>query len=30
MAGHLTGPAVHDAVLDALLGSRPVHVRDYF
>ncbi|MFB9312165.1 GNAT family N-acetyltransferase [Nocardioides plantarum] len=30
MSGHLSGPATHDAVLDALLGGRPVHVRDYF
>ena len=30
MLGHLTGPAEHDALLDALLGSRPAHVRDYF
>jgi predicted acetyltransferase len=30
MLGHLTGPAEHDRVLDALLGSRPAHVRDYF
>ena len=27
---HLTGPDTHDAVLDAALGGRPVHVRDYF
>ena len=30
MTGHLGGPTVHDAVLDALLGGRPRHVRDYF
>jgi predicted acetyltransferase len=30
MTGHLTGPPTHDAVLDALLGARPLHVRDYF
>lgn len=30
MTGHLTGPTTHDALLDALLGGRPVHVRDYF
>ncbi|MDO9457545.1 enhanced intracellular survival protein Eis [Nocardioides sp.] len=30
MTGHLTGPTTHDAVLDALLGSRPLHIRDYF
>ena len=27
---HLTGPTDHDAVLDAVLGGRPLHVRDYF
>jgi predicted acetyltransferase len=30
MSGHLTGTAEHDALLDAVLGGRPVHVRDYF
>lgn len=30
MAGHLTGPADQDPVWDALLGARPLHVRDYF
>lgn len=30
MLGHLTGPRDADAVLDALLGGRPLHVRDYF
>ena len=30
LAGHLSGPAGHDRLLDALLRSRPVHVRDYF
>ena len=30
LLGHLTGPAMHDAALDAALGGRQVHVRDYF
>jgi len=30
MAGLLTGPTDHDAALDALLGSRQLHIRDYF
>ncbi|MBB6628598.1 GNAT family N-acetyltransferase [Nocardioides sp. KIGAM211] len=30
LAGHLTGPDHHDATLDALLGGRRVHIRDYF
>ncbi len=30
LADHLAGPSTHDVLLDALLGSRPVHVRDYF
>lgn len=30
LLGHLTGPDTHDAVLDAVLGGRPLHVRDYF
>ena len=31
LAGHLTGgSAAHDATLDALLGGRQLHVRDYF
>ena len=30
MAGHLTGPDEHDRIWDALLGARPLHVRDYF
>jgi predicted acetyltransferase len=30
MAGLLTGPTTHDATLDALLGGRPLHIRDYF
>lgn len=30
MAGLLTGPADHDATIDALLGGRQVHIRDYF
>ena len=30
MLGHLSGAAGHDAVLDAVLGGRPAHVRDYF
>ncbi|MEV0892467.1 GNAT family N-acetyltransferase [Promicromonospora sp. NPDC050262] len=30
IAGHLTGPADHDAVLTALFAGRQVHVRDYF
>ncbi|CAA9377269.1 enhanced intracellular survival protein Eis [uncultured Nocardioides sp.] len=29
-AGLLTGPATYDARIDALLGSREQHVRDYF
>ncbi len=28
--GHLAGPSDHDALLDAVLGRRPVHVRDYY
>lgn len=28
--GHLTGPTTYDAVLDAVLGGRALHVRDYF
>lgn len=30
MSGHLSGPATYDAVLDALLGARQPHIRDYF
>lgn len=30
VAGHLTGPPDHDAVLGALFAGRQVHVRDYF
>lgn len=30
MLDHLAGPDTHDRVLDALLGGRPLHVRDYF
>ncbi|MCW2815000.1 MAG: hypothetical protein JWN84_2455 [Nocardioides sp.] len=30
MSGHLTGPDTADGVLDALLGARPIHIRDYF
>lgn len=30
MTGHLTGPTTHDTALDALLGQRPLHIRDYF
>jgi len=30
LLGHLTGPTSHDAALDAALGGRQVHVRDYF
>ncbi len=30
MTGHLTGPDDADRVLDALLGGRPLHIRDYF
>ena len=30
LSGHLAGPAAHDAVLDAIFGSRPMHIRDYF
>ncbi len=30
LSGHLAGPAAHDAVLDAVFGSRPMHIRDYF
>ncbi|WP_170219455.1 GNAT family N-acetyltransferase [Nocardioides litoris] len=30
MLGLLTGPDEHDRVLDAALGGRPAHVRDYF
>lgn len=30
LLGHLTGPDTHDRVLDAVLGGRPLHVRDYF
>lgn len=30
MLGHLTGDTRHDATIDALLGGRQVHVRDYF
>lgn len=30
MAGHLTGPDEQDRLWDALLGARPLHVRDYF
>lgn len=30
LLGHLHGPVEHDRLLDALLGSRPAHVRDYF
>lgn len=28
--GHLTGPDDHDELLDAVLGGRQLHVRDYF
>jgi len=30
LVGHLTGPETHDRLLDAVLGGRPLHVRDYF
>ncbi|QCW51420.1 GNAT family N-acetyltransferase [Nocardioides dongxiaopingii] len=30
LTSHLTGPRRHDHVLDAALGGRPFHVRDYF
>ena len=30
MAGLLTGPADDDALLDAVLAGRPIHIRDYF
>ena len=30
LAGLLTGPDAHDATLDALLGGRQMHIRDYF
>jgi predicted acetyltransferase len=30
LAGHLSGRTDDDAVLDLLLGGRPVHVRDYY
>lgn len=30
LAGHLTGADRYDAALDALLGGRRVHIRDYF
>ena len=30
LLGHLTGPDTHDRLLDAALGGRPLHVRDYF
>ena len=30
MAGHLSGPDGQDRLWDALLGARPLHVRDYF
>ena len=30
MTDHLAGPTDHDALLDAVLGGRPLHVRDYF
>lgn len=30
IAGHLTGPADHDAVLTSLFAGRQLHVRDYF
>jgi hypothetical protein len=30
LAGLLTGPDAHDATLDALLGGRQLHIRDYF
>jgi predicted acetyltransferase len=30
MLDHLSGPDTHDRLLDAVLGGRPVHVRDYF
>ncbi|MEN8673043.1 GNAT family N-acetyltransferase [Nocardioides sp.] len=30
LVGHLTGPDTHDRLLDAVLGGRPLHVRDYF
>uniref|UniRef100_UPI003A5C7228 hypothetical protein n=1 Tax=Nocardioides sp. TaxID=35761 RepID=UPI003A5C7228 len=28
--GHLTGPDTRDRLLDAVLGGRPLHIRDYF
>ena len=30
LAGLLTGPDTHDALLDALFGGRQLHIRDYF
>jgi len=30
LTDHLSGPTTYDAVLDAVLGGRPLHVRDYF
>jgi predicted acetyltransferase len=30
MTGHLSGDDSADAVLDAVLGARPLHIRDYF
>lgn len=30
LLGHLAGPDTHDAVVDAALGGRPLHIRDYF
>lgn len=30
LLGHLTGPDTHDRVLDAALGGRQLHIRDYF
>ena len=30
LVDHLTGPDTHDRLLDAVLGGRPLHIRDYF
>lgn len=30
LVDQLSGPETHDLVLDAVLGGRPLHVRDYF
>ena len=30
LSGQLAGPAAHDAVLDAIFGSRPMHIRNDF